>query len=176
VATSNETLKERLARYREIKITVIGRKSGKKISVPVWFVFEEDKSKKGTLYLLPVQGSDTQWLQERAASPVALDRCARRRSGIPSYSRDQSNRSKVRGREIPGEVWGEGREEVLFQVRRCGHGAGRLIGPGGNPGETHAKRKFIGTSREWHSSKSSDRRCFVSASRSLLCTGMLRSR
>jgi hypothetical protein len=61
VATSNETLKERLARYREIKITVIGRKSGKKISVPVWFVFEEDKSKKGTLYLLPVQGSDTQW-------------------------------------------------------------------------------------------------------------------
>ena len=64
--TSNETLKERLARYREIKITVIGRKSGKKISVPVWFVFEEDnskedKSKKGTLYLLPVYGSDTQW-------------------------------------------------------------------------------------------------------------------
>ena len=44
--TSNETLKERLARYREIKITVIGRKSGKKISVPVWFVFEEEKSKE----------------------------------------------------------------------------------------------------------------------------------
>jgi len=39
-------------------ISVIGRKSGKAISRPVWFVFEGDK-----LYLLPVQGSDTQWYQ-----------------------------------------------------------------------------------------------------------------
>jgi hypothetical protein len=31
-------LKERLTRYREIKISVIGRKSGKTISIPVWFV------------------------------------------------------------------------------------------------------------------------------------------
>jgi hypothetical protein len=79
VPTSNETLKERLARYREIKITVIGRKSGKKISIPVWFVFEEekskedkskkDKSKKGTLYLLPVQGSDTQWYKNVFHNP-----------------------------------------------------------------------------------------------------------
>ncbi len=77
--TSNEALKERLARYREIKITVIGRKSGKKISVPVWFVFEEekskedkskkDKSKKETLYLLPVQGSDTQWYKNVLHNP-----------------------------------------------------------------------------------------------------------
>ena len=49
-------LKSRLARCREIKITVIGRKSGKTISIPVWFVLEGEK-----LYLLPVQGSDTQW-------------------------------------------------------------------------------------------------------------------
>ncbi len=54
--SSGETLKERLARYRQIKITVIGRKSGKTISIPVWFVLEGQK-----LYLLPVQGSDTQW-------------------------------------------------------------------------------------------------------------------
>ena len=72
--TSNETLKERLARYREIKITVIGRKSGKKISVPVWFVFEEekskkDKSKKRTLHLLPVQGSETQWYKNVLHNP-----------------------------------------------------------------------------------------------------------
>lgn len=51
-----ESLKDRLDRYREIKLTVIGRKSGKAISIPVWFVLEGD-----TLYLLPVQGSDTQW-------------------------------------------------------------------------------------------------------------------
>lgn len=33
-----------------------GRKSGRTISQPVWFVWEDDK-----LYLLPVRGSDTQW-------------------------------------------------------------------------------------------------------------------
>jgi hypothetical protein len=52
----NSDLKDRLARYRQIKLSVIGRKSGKTISIPVWFVLEGEK-----LYLLPVQGSDTQW-------------------------------------------------------------------------------------------------------------------
>src|SRR6266478_4763205 len=51
-----DALKDRLSRYREITITVSGRKSGRAISIPVWFVLEDDK-----LYLLPVQGSDTQW-------------------------------------------------------------------------------------------------------------------
>jgi len=53
---SLNALKDRLSRYREIKITVTGRKSGRAISIEVWFVFEDDK-----LYLLPVKGSDTQW-------------------------------------------------------------------------------------------------------------------
>ena len=56
MAGSKETLKDRLVRYRQIKISVVGRKSGKTISIPVWFVLEGEK-----LYLLPVQGSDTQW-------------------------------------------------------------------------------------------------------------------
>ncbi|MGO9516380.1 MAG: nitroreductase/quinone reductase family protein [Candidatus Korobacteraceae bacterium] len=55
--TSDDSLKGRLARYRQITIGVIGRKSGRKISIPVWFVLEDSN----TLYLLPVQGSDTQW-------------------------------------------------------------------------------------------------------------------
>jgi deazaflavin-dependent oxidoreductase (nitroreductase family) len=50
------TLKDRLARYRQIKVSVIGRKSGQTISISVWFVSEGE-----TLYLLPVRGSDTQW-------------------------------------------------------------------------------------------------------------------
>ncbi len=49
-------LTSRLARYRQITISVTGRKSGRTLSNPVWFVFEDT-----TLYLLPVQGSDTQW-------------------------------------------------------------------------------------------------------------------
>jgi deazaflavin-dependent oxidoreductase (nitroreductase family) len=52
----NDSLIDRLSRYREIKITVTGRKSGRAISNPVWFVAEGDK-----LYLLPVRGSETQW-------------------------------------------------------------------------------------------------------------------
>jgi hypothetical protein len=63
--SSKETLKDRLARYRQIKISVIGRKSGQTISIPVWFVLESDK-----LYLLPVQGSDTQWYKNVLKKPT----------------------------------------------------------------------------------------------------------
>jgi deazaflavin-dependent oxidoreductase (nitroreductase family) len=60
----NEALKDRLSRYREINISVTGRKSGRTISIPVWFVLEDDK-----LYLLPVQGSDTQWYKNVLKNP-----------------------------------------------------------------------------------------------------------
>ena len=36
-------LKDRLSHYRQIKISVIGRKSGRTISIPVWFVLEGEK-------------------------------------------------------------------------------------------------------------------------------------
>ena len=62
--TRNDTLKDRLSRSREIKITVTGRKSGHTISIPVWFVSEDDK-----LYLMPVQGSDTQWYKNVLKNP-----------------------------------------------------------------------------------------------------------
>ena len=62
--TRKDDLKDRLSRYREIQITVTGRKSGRPISIPVWFVAEDDK-----LYLLPVQGSDTQWYKNVLRNP-----------------------------------------------------------------------------------------------------------
>ena len=58
------TLKDRLSRSNEINISVTGRKSGRTISNPVWFVFGD-----GTLYLLPVKGSDTQWYQNVLKNP-----------------------------------------------------------------------------------------------------------
>ena len=64
VRSSKETLKDRLARYRQIKLSVTGRKSGKMISMPVWFVLEGEK-----LYLLPVRGSDTQWYRNVLKNP-----------------------------------------------------------------------------------------------------------
>jgi deazaflavin-dependent oxidoreductase (nitroreductase family) len=57
-------LAERLSRSREITITVIGRKSGRTISIPVWFALEDEK-----LYLLPVSGSDTQWYKNVLGNP-----------------------------------------------------------------------------------------------------------
>ena len=60
----NDALKDRLSRYREIQISVTGRNSGRTISIPVWFVLEGDQ-----LYLLPVQGSDTQWYKNILKSP-----------------------------------------------------------------------------------------------------------
>src|SRR5580704_1942773 len=64
MAKQNETLKERLSRSRELHISVTGRKSGRTVSIPVWFVFDEEK-----LYLLPVQGSDTQWYKNVLKNP-----------------------------------------------------------------------------------------------------------
>ena len=65
MAKGNDSLKDRLSRYREITISVTGRKSGRSISNPVWFVLEGDK-----LYLLPVKGSDTQWYQNVLKNPT----------------------------------------------------------------------------------------------------------
>ena len=65
MATSKDLLRERLGRYREITIRVIGRKSGRKISIPVWFVLEGE-----TVYLLPVSGSKSQWYRNVVENPV----------------------------------------------------------------------------------------------------------
>jgi deazaflavin-dependent oxidoreductase (nitroreductase family) len=61
---TNDALKDRLSKVNEITITVTGRKSGRAISIPVWFVLEGDK-----LYLLPVSGSDTQWYKNVLKKP-----------------------------------------------------------------------------------------------------------
>jgi len=61
---SHDDLTSRLSRYREITVTVTGRKSGRAISNPVWFVVDA-----GKLYLLPVQGSETQWYKNVLKNP-----------------------------------------------------------------------------------------------------------
>jgi hypothetical protein len=61
----NDALKDRLSRYRQIEISVIGRKSGRTISIPVWFVLDGE-----TLFLLPVRGSDTEWYKNVLKSPL----------------------------------------------------------------------------------------------------------
>lgn len=63
--TRNDALKDRLSRSREIEISVTGRKSGRTISIPVWFVLDGEN-----LYLLPVQGSETQWYKNVLSNPL----------------------------------------------------------------------------------------------------------
>jgi deazaflavin-dependent oxidoreductase (nitroreductase family) len=64
MAGGKDALRNRLSGSSEITISVTGRKSGRKISIPIWFVFED-----GTLYLLPVNGSDTQWYKNVLKNP-----------------------------------------------------------------------------------------------------------
>ncbi len=59
-----DKLKAALARYRQIQLSVIGRKTGQTVSIPVWFVLEGEK-----VYLLPVKGSDTQWYKNVLKNP-----------------------------------------------------------------------------------------------------------
>jgi hypothetical protein len=65
VSSPKNDLQHRLARYRQVKIGVIGRESGHTIFIPVWFVLEGKN-----LYLLPVQGSETQWYKNVLQEPV----------------------------------------------------------------------------------------------------------
>jgi hypothetical protein len=62
--TQNNAFKEHLANSQEISISVTGRKSGRTISIPIWFVLEDH-----TLYLMPVKGSDTQWYKNLLKQP-----------------------------------------------------------------------------------------------------------
>ena len=63
MTTRSDSLKDRLSRYRQIDLTVTGRKSGRALTNPVWFVFDDK------LYLLPVKGSDTQWYKNVLENP-----------------------------------------------------------------------------------------------------------
>ena len=58
-------VKQALVSTEEIEITVTGRKSGRRISIPVWFVLEGD-----ILYLLPVTGSESDWYKNILRNPM----------------------------------------------------------------------------------------------------------
>ena len=60
-----EEFKNALDRTDEIELTVIGRKTGRRITNPVWFVREGDK-----LYLLPVKGADSEGYKNVLQNPT----------------------------------------------------------------------------------------------------------
>lgn len=60
MSPESDEFSSRLADAEEIRVTVTGRNSGKSISTPVWFVFDEG-NREGLL--MPVQGSTTNWFK-----------------------------------------------------------------------------------------------------------------
>jgi len=62
---SKDDLHQKLNRAYEITLSVKGRKSDKDIPRSVWFVYEGNM-----LYLLPVQGSDTNWYKNLIFDPM----------------------------------------------------------------------------------------------------------
>jgi hypothetical protein len=64
MSARSDSLKDRLSGYREIKIKVTGRNSGRVITILVWFVLDNE-----TLYLLPACGSGTQWYKNLLKNP-----------------------------------------------------------------------------------------------------------
>ena len=62
---SNGDLHQKLNTSSEITLSIKGRKSGNDIPRPVWFAYEVS-----LLYLLPVQGSDTNWYKNLLSNPM----------------------------------------------------------------------------------------------------------
>jgi hypothetical protein len=62
---SKADLHDRLNSAYELTLSVKGRRSDRDIPRPVWFVHEGN-----TLYLLPVQGSDTNWYKNMLDNPT----------------------------------------------------------------------------------------------------------
>jgi hypothetical protein len=86
---SKSEFKDALDRTSEIELTVRGRKSSQDISRPVWFVHENN-----TLYLLPVQGSETNWYKNVLKDPtikISIDR-----QGITRKAKPIADSSKVK--------------------------------------------------------------------------------
>lgn len=74
----------------EISITVIGRRSGRRITLPVWFV-----TARGTLWLLPVRGSRSQWFRNLVVNPTITVHAGRPRT--TTMARLVRNRRTVQG-------------------------------------------------------------------------------
>ena len=62
---SKADVHQKLDGANEITLSVKGRKSGRDVPRPVWFMHEGN-----TVYLLPVQGSDIEWYKNMLADPM----------------------------------------------------------------------------------------------------------
>jgi deazaflavin-dependent oxidoreductase (nitroreductase family) len=123
MAATNVDLKSRLSRDSEINLSVTGRKSGRTISQPVWFVLDGDE-----VYLLPVKGSDTQWYKNVLKDPsirIDTEGADGKFQAVPVTDKTEVSSviEKFRTKYGAGR-----RKEILFKVRRCRCRSGAVIG------------------------------------------------
>ncbi|MDH6465844.1 deazaflavin-dependent oxidoreductase (nitroreductase family) [Micromonospora sp. A200] len=59
-----KAVREALEGVSEIELTVTGRKTGRQITHPVWFVQEEESA-----FLVPITGSDSDWYKNVRQTP-----------------------------------------------------------------------------------------------------------
>lgn len=87
---TNPAVREALADAREIELTVTGRRSGRQISHPVWFVQQDD-----SVFLMPVTGSDSDWYKNVRHTPrveIATDGVAVATDATPITDADRVRR------------------------------------------------------------------------------------
>jgi hypothetical protein len=77
-------------RASEIKLSVKGRRSGRDLPRPVWFVHEDN-----TLYLLPVQGSDTNWYKNMLADLTLKISISGREEEMPARGKPITDSNRV---------------------------------------------------------------------------------
>ncbi|PWR12681.1 DUF2255 domain-containing protein [Micromonospora sicca] len=60
-----KAVREALEGVSEVQLTVTGRKTGRQITHPVWFVQEEESA-----FLVPITGSDSDWYKNVRQTPM----------------------------------------------------------------------------------------------------------
>jgi hypothetical protein len=77
-AKSKDKFRDDLSNRRQISISVVGRRTGRIVTLPVWFTSQED-----TLWLLPVYGSRTQWFRDLLQHPEITIKIGSERRTFP---------------------------------------------------------------------------------------------
>jgi hypothetical protein len=94
-----DALKER----KQISMTVAGRRTGKQITIPVWFV-----SERNAISRLPVYGLNTQVVQEPPEEPRNHDPRGKRKAPRESTLAEKPRQCPRRCQTIPREVHARG--------------------------------------------------------------------
>ncbi len=87
----SEKLVEALRKGKELQLSVIGRKTGRKLPRPVWFVLRGKE-----LLLLPVRGTSTEWYKNVMKNPqVEIDVRGQHCSGTLRTITDKKGVSEI---------------------------------------------------------------------------------